>query len=92
MAQSPAGDQSLVMCTGGWYWCQYFKIFITDLDDGTEWTLDKFVGNTKLGEVVGAADWNAAFQRDLNKLEKWASRKLLKFKKGEVQSPTPEQK
>lgn len=47
---------------------------------------------TKLGEVVDVADGHAAFQKDFNRLEKWAEKKLMKFKKGEVQSSAAEQK
>ncbi|KAK4821756.1 hypothetical protein QYF61_000817 [Mycteria americana] len=44
------------------------NIFISDLDDEADCTLGKFVGC-------------ATIQRDLNRLEKWADRYLVKFNK-----------
>ncbi|KAK4829773.1 hypothetical protein QYF61_006572 [Mycteria americana] len=46
-----------------------FDIFINDLDDGVEHTLSKFADDTELGG------------RDLDRLEKWADRTLMKFNK-----------
>lgn len=72
-----------MVCSRGWYQGQYcFNIFVSVLDDGTECTLNKFASDTKLGEAFDAADGHAALQRDLSRLEKWADRKLMKFKKG----------
>ncbi|KAK4806791.1 hypothetical protein QYF61_005587 [Mycteria americana] len=59
-----------------------FNIFINDLDDGAECTLSKFAGDTKVGGVADMAEDRAAIQRDLNRLEKWADRNLMKFNKG----------
>lgn len=47
-----------------------------------ESTLCKFTDNTKLGGAADAPECQAAFQRDLDKLEKWAERNLMKFVKG----------
>jgi len=52
----------------------------------TEYTLNKFADNTKLGRVVDGPDGCAAIQKDLDRLEKWANRKLIKFNKGNAKS------
>lgn len=43
--------------------------------------LQKFADYTKLAEVAGTAEGCAAFQRDINRQEKWADRSLVKFAK-----------
>ena len=43
--------------------------------------LSKFADDTKLGRVANMADGHAAIQRDLDRLEKWAGRDLMKFDK-----------
>lgn len=59
-----------------------FNIFSYDLDDRTACTLNKFADNAKLGGVVDTPDDCAAVQRDLETLEKWADRDLIKFNTG----------
>ena len=59
-----------------------FNVFFNVLNAWTEGTLSKFADDTKLGGVPGTADGCADIQRDLNRLEKWANRNLMKFNKG----------
>ncbi|KAK4830805.1 hypothetical protein QYF61_013734 [Mycteria americana] len=58
-----------------------FNIFINDLDDGAERTLSKFADDIKLGGVADTPQGHNAIQRDLNRLEKWDDRNLIKFHK-----------
>ncbi|PKU47460.1 rna-directed dna polymerase from mobile element jockey-like [Limosa lapponica baueri] len=52
-----------------------FNTFISDLDDGIESTLSKFVDDTKMGGEVDI------LQRDLDRLEQWVNKNSMKFKK-----------
>jgi len=53
-----------------------FNFFISDLDEELECNLSKFADNTKPGGVVDT------LQRELDRLESWAERNLMKFNKG----------
>jgi len=57
-----------------------FNIFFVDVESGIECSLSKFV-NTRLCGVVDILEERETFQRDLDRLERWARVKLMKFNK-----------
>ncbi|GAB0186178.1 mitochondrial enolase superfamily member 1 [Grus japonensis] len=57
------------------------NIFISDLDEGSKCTLMKFADDTKLSEEADASERRATLQEDLDKLEEWANKNLMKLNK-----------
>lgn len=61
-----------------------FDIFVNDLRDGTECTVSKLADDTKQGGVADMPEDCAAIQSDLDRLEKWVDRNIMKFNKGKL--------
>ena len=51
-----------------------------------ERTLIRSADGTKLEVAAGMWEGSAAIQRDLDRLEEWANRKLIKFRKAKCKS------
>ncbi|CAM4588764.1 unnamed protein product [Lepidochelys kempii] len=58
-----------------------FSIFINDLEDGVDCTLSNFSDDTEQGGEVDMLEGRDRIQRDLDKLEDWAKRNLMRFNK-----------
>ncbi|KAK4823664.1 hypothetical protein QYF61_005016 [Mycteria americana] len=58
-----------------------FNMFRSDLDDGIKRTLMKFANDTKLSGEVDTLEGRATLKEDLDRLEEWANKNLMKFNK-----------
>ena len=58
-----------------------FNIFISDLDEGIESTPSEFAEDTELGGVADTLEGFATIQQDLDRLDCWAERNLIRFNK-----------
>ncbi|GAB0180769.1 mitochondrial enolase superfamily member 1 [Grus japonensis] len=57
------------------------SVDVGDLDDGIKCTLMKFADDTKLSGEVDTSEGRATLQEDLDRLEEWANKNLMKFNK-----------
>jgi len=56
-----------------------FNIFVSNMDNGIEYTRSKFADDTKLCGVVDTLEGRDAIQRGLDRLERWACANFVMF-------------
>lgn len=58
-----------------------FNILVSDVGSGIERILNKFADNTKLWDAVNTLEGRDATQGDLDRLERWTYRNIMKVNK-----------
>ena len=58
-----------------------FNILFNNLDDGIKRTVSKFAGDTKLRGMANTPEGCTAIQQNLDRLDSWAGRNLMKYNK-----------
>ncbi|KAK4806645.1 hypothetical protein QYF61_021241 [Mycteria americana] len=85
-------DKQSVRWVGNWLTDRTQKVVVNssfsnwqpvtmDLDDGIKRTLMKFADDTKLSGEVDTSEGRSTLQEDLDRLEEWANKNLMKFSK-----------
>jgi len=58
-----------------------FNIFVGDMHSGIKCSLKRFADNSKQSGAVDITEGKDAIQRKLDRLERWAHAKIMKFNK-----------
>ncbi|RMC01104.1 hypothetical protein DUI87_22370 [Hirundo rustica rustica] len=82
VAQGPVGGLSMAVSPKVQWWAQSRLTFPSMTGMKGRGLLSNFTDNTKLGGVADSPEGCAALRKDLNRLERWAKRNLLKSSKG----------